>query len=375
MSVTVTNIKQFPAPFVDAINFSDFSPTGTVTLSRLVDAPQIAYLRKRNDLEEDISEKAWTLISKALLQVIENGDDNHRHRRAFSTVIQALVQIQNEKNDAEETDMIDARAIQEHNKALGEILNALDVISKEHYPADKDRYMIRQSYGVSFEESYTCFKGTDKEFSGKEQQTVFETIPLYDKQEQVLHFMKICSTWHATKPDMRNSWVREANIQAYILEKNGFPVKSITATMIFKNWEMGKIGVQKDYPTSQMQSMQLPIHKIEDTEKLIKVQLRRHLRASNGDVPECLPNERWADADSWIVMRPGAKKPLKRCQSEQEALQWLGANRVKAVDGYIEKEPGKSKRCESYCPVREVCPQWKKQREKLLQSEPVTGTD
>ncbi len=371
MSVTTTNNQNFPTPFVDAISFSDFSPTGTVTLSRLVDAPQIAYLRKRNDLEEDISEKAWTLIQKSLLQVIENGDENHRSRRAMSTTVKALIDIQN--GVSFENDNISDEEIAEHKKAIGEIVNALDALSQEHYPADKDRYMIRQSYGVTFEESYTCFKGTDKEFSGKESQTIFDTVPLYDKQEQVLHFMKICSTFHALKPDMRNSWVREANIQAYILEKNGFPVKSITATMIFKDWSSGKLGIQKDYPSSQMQSMQLPIHKMEDTEKLIKVQLRRHLRASNGDVPECLANERWADADSWIVTRPGAKKPLKRCQTEQEALQWLGANRVKAVDGYLEKEPGKSKRCESYCAVRDVCPQWAAQRKKMLQSEPVTS--
>lgn len=373
MSTTITNTKQFPAPFVDAINFSDFSPTGTVTLSRLVDSPQIAHLRRHNNLEEDIADRAWSLISKALLQVIENGDQSHRFRRAMSTTVQALIDIQAQCR----IDPVMAEApeeeVGEHIDAIGEIANKLDMLSQEYFSSDKDRYMIRQSYGVSFEESYTCFKGTDKEFSGKEQQTVFETIPLYDKQEHVLHFMKICSTYHATKSDMRNSWVREANIQAYILQKNGFPVKSITATMIFKDFSSGKLGVQKDYPTSQMQSMQLPIHKMEDTEKLIKVQLRRHLRASNGDVPECLPNERWADADSWIVTRPGAKRPLKRCQSEQEALQWLGSNRVKAVDGYIEKEPGKSKRCESYCPVRDVCEQWKKQREKLLQSEPVTG--
>ena len=365
MSTTTTNNKNFPKPFVDAINFSDFSPTGTMTLHKLIDAPQIAFLRKRNDMEEDISERAWTMINKALLQVIENGDENHRRRRAFSTTIKALVEQQNEVLE-------DTPESQQHKTALGEIIAALDVISTESFPADKDRYLIRQSYGVNFKENYTCYKGTSKEFTSTESQTIFDTIPLYDKELKTLYFVKICNTFHATKSDLRNSWIREANIQSYILQMNGFPVEKIEATMIFKDWTSGRLGQGNDYPKSQMESMQLAVHRTQDIEKVIKIQLRRHLRAAAGDVPECDDKERWADATQWVVTRPNAKKPSRVCLSEKEATDWLAMNRVKMVDGYIEKRPGKSKRCESYCPVRDVCPQWEAMRKKLLQSEPVT---
>lgn len=364
MSTTHTNIHNIPQPFLDAIMFSDFSPIGTMTLHKLIDAPQTSHLRKHNNMEEDISEKAWTMLNKALLQVIENGDNNHRHRRAFSTTIQALVAQQNEVlEDTPET--------QQHKTALGEIIAALDQISTESFPADKDRYLIRQSYGVQFEESYTCFKGTDKEFSSKEKQTIFDTIPLYDKETRTLYYVKICNTFHATKSDLRNNWIREANIQAYILGINGFPVEKIEATMLFKDWTSGRIGQGNDYPKSQMESMQLPVHREEDIEKVIRIQLRRHLKAINGDVPECNDAERWAEKTTWAVKRPNVKNPARILLTEKEATDYLAANRVKLADGYIEKRPGKSKRCESYCPVRDVCGQWKALREKML-PEPVT---
>jgi len=354
-----TNTKNLPIPIADAIAFSDFFPAGQLSASKLIDSSQIASLKKVNSVEEDVSDKVWTLISKALLQVIENGSESQRHRRAYSIVISSLTSIQDKEKEHEK----DAQ----REEAIATLIGNLDALLQSYYPPT-DRYLIRQSYAVEFEETYVCFKGTDKEFTDTKSTTIFDTIPLYDKETKTLYYTKICNTFHATKSDLRNSWVRESNMQAYILQVNGFDVEKIEAIMIFKDFSAARVD-SPDYPKSQIETMLLPLHRSEDIEKLIHIQLKKHMRAYHGDVAECTPSERWAESDSWSVKTKGLPRAHKTgLQSIEEAEAWLGANRVRFINAEVEFKKGKSRRCESYCPVREHCQQFKNEQLKNKQN-------
>lgn len=354
MSTQLTNNNNIPAPIVDAIEFNTFVPAGQISVRRLVDGPQVFYLRRHHNLEEDISDKAWTLMQKCLTQIIANGSISHRMRQAFGTVIGELAARQAQ----ERVHLKD----EEREQIIGALIGNLDALLQEWYPPT-DRFLIGQSYGVEFEETFTCFKGTDKEFTSTEKTSIFDTIPLYDRETKTLYYTTLCDVAAATKPDMRNSWVRESNLQAYILSTNGYQVDRIEAAMLFKNWTRGRIG-NKDYPKSQFEMMTLPIHKNEDVEKLIHLQLKRHLRERNGDVPECLGSERWAEADTWMVRSPGIEKAhRKNLLTEREAVEWAATNRFRFMKAEVIHVPGRSNRCFGYCPVRSVCPQWKKESE------------
>lgn len=362
MSNTQTNIKNLPQPFVDAISFSDFHPAGQLSVKKLIDAAQIAYLRRHNNIPEEVSEKVWTLISNSLLQVIENGSESHRARRAFSTVIAAVTSIQ-----AQEMLSIKDEVREE---AIATLIGNLDALLQQYYPPT-DRFLIRQSYGLEFEETYTSFKGTPKEHTATEKITIFDTIPLYDKEAKILYVPKICNTFHATKSDMRQHWVRESNMQAYILIMNGLPVEKIEVMMVFKDFTAARIG-DKDYPKSQTEAMILPLHQNKDIEKVIHIQLKKHLRALKGDVAPCTHDERWAENDTWIVKSPAVTRPHKAgLQTKEEAEAWAGANRVRFMNAQVEPRKGKSKRCMDYCPVRGVCPQWITQQREAATQEAV----
>lgn len=368
MTVSYVNKKALPGPLADAITFSDFAPSGTLSAPRLIDAPQVAFLKRHNNLEDDVSEKVWMLINKALVQVVENGDTGHRARRAFATVSTALVGIQNTEVASTSPD----KKSEEWLGALGTIIQDLDTIVSEYFPAEQDRFLVRQSYGVEISESFAAFKGTDKEFPSQAKATIFDTIPLYDKHSKTLYYTRICNTYHATKPELRNAWVRESNVQAYILHHNGIVVEKIAAVMIFKDFQPSLVGNRKDYPSSQVEVVALPLHPIEKTDSFVRTRLRQHLRADMGDVALCSPSDRWADADTYVVLRPGSNHVKKKAFTYDEAVTWLAQNRVRLNDGYVSTRAGRSKRCESWCPVRDVCPQWKKEREEMLQEPPAS---
>lgn len=343
----IINTKGLPSPFVEAITYSDFLPAGNLSAYRLQEPPQITRLKKENKIDEDVADKVWTLISRALVQVIENGSVNMRARRSFINVIQFISDIsKSEVDEGKKT-------------ALLNMISMLDSISEEHLPAD-DRYIMRQSYGVDIDTSFTVFKDTEEEATYNGSVSVFDTIPLYDKEDKVLYYPRLCDTLHAKRSEMRESWVRESNIQALILRANGYEVASIRCIMIFKDWTRAKSLTMKDYPSKQIEVMSLPVRDNAKVGSFVKARAAQHLRLQHGDIAECSPSDRWAEADQYVVVRKGKSRVEKRSLTYDEAVTWLAMNRDRYYDAEVKTMPGKSRRCESYCPVRDFCKQWDK---------------
>ena len=343
----IINTKGLPSPFVEAITYSDFLPAGNLSAYRLQEPPQITRLKKDHKIEEDVADKVWTLISRALVQVIENGSTNMRMRRSFTAVIQFISDISKLEEDNGKAD------------AMISIIASLDAISSEYLPVD-DRYIMRQSYGIDIEVPYVVFKGTDKELSQVGNVSIFDTIPLYDKQDKVLYYPRLCETLHAKKSEMRDSWVRESNIQALILRSNGYEVDSIKCIMIFKDWTRSKAVNMKDYPSKQIEVMSLPVRDNAKVASFVRARASQHMRLQHGDIAECSPSDRWSEADQYVVVRKGKTRVEKRALTYDEAVTWLAMNRDRYFDAEVKTMPGRSRRCESYCPVRDFCKQWEK---------------
>lgn len=343
----IINTKGLPSPFVEAITYSDFLPAGNLSAYRLQEPPQITRLKKDNKIDEDVADKVWTLISRALVQVIENGSSNMRARRSFANVIQFVSSVSKLEED------------ESKKQAMINVIGTLDAISTQYLPID-DRYIMRQSYGIDVETEFTIFKGTDKESTQSGSVSVFDTIPLYDKVDKVLYYPRLCDTLHAKRSEMRDSWVRESNIQALILRSNGYDVESIKCIMIFKDWTRSKSLITKDYPSKQIEVMSLPVRDNAKVSSFVKARAAQHLRLSFGDIAECSPSDRWAEADQYVVVRKGKSRVEKRSLTYDEAVTWLAMNRDRYYDAEVKTMPGKSRRCESYCPVRDFCKQWDK---------------
>lgn len=344
----IVNNKGLPSPFVEAITFSDFLPAGNFSAYRIQEAPQITKLKKDHSIDEDASDKIWMLISRALLQVIENGNHNARNAKAFATTVSFL------SNEMYREDVSDEEADQ-----IKQAIGVIDRMSLRVHDKD-DRYMIRQTMSMEVSVKFTIFKGTPGELEQHDNVSVFDTIPLYDKEDKILYYPRLCDVTHAYKAELREVWIREANIQAEILRSNGHEVDKIIALMIFKDWNRFRPGRQENYPKSQLETMSLPVREKQKVQHFIIQRAAQHLRAKFGDVAECSPSDRWAEADSFVVVRPGSTRALKRTMTYDEAVTWLASNRARLFDAEVKKIPGKSRRCDGYCPVSEHCKQWQK---------------
>jgi len=99
-----------------------------------------------------------------------------------------------------------------------------------------------------------------------------------------------------------------------------------------------------------------------------RVRVHRHARAGEGII-HCSDEERWSKPDKWAVMKEGRKSALRLLDSRLDAQRWCVTNdhvhlwekgkNIPFKKGIsIVHRPGEDTRCEHYCAVSSVCPQY-----------------
>ena len=86
-------------------------------------------------------------------------------------------------------------------------------------------------------------------------------------------------------------------------------------------------------------------------------------KASDEDLPFCTAEDRWEKPTQFAVMKNKNKRASKLCGSVEEAEQYITGLQDEKNTYNIVERPGESIRCESYCPVKEFCSQYKKMKE------------
>lgn len=71
MPTVFTNHYNLPEPLVDAIKFNDHLPLPGISITQLIDAPQIRILKKKHTVEEDVIDRIWALFGSSIHSVVE----------------------------------------------------------------------------------------------------------------------------------------------------------------------------------------------------------------------------------------------------------------------------------------------------------------
>lgn len=189
---------------------------------------------------------------------------------------------------------------------------------------------------------------------------VVAKFDLYDKETQTLSDWKTCSAYmHGSTG--KKEWIDQLNINAYFLEKEGYPVKDVAINAIYMDWRP-QSGRYKDdkYPDLPFNEFRFRVLPLEERESYYKERLRLHVEAescSDDMLPVCTPDECWEKPAKYAVYKVGAAKATRLLDSEQEAKQYIIDNKLGL--GYkIEFRPGERTRCEKYCPVKNWCNQY-----------------
>lgn len=180
-------------------------------------------------------------------------------------------------------------------------------------------------------------------------------LDLYE--DGVLSDFKITSVWSVilSGSDRIEHWTQQLNIYAELLRHHGHQVAKARIIAILRDWSPSKALGNEDYPKSKVVVLNIELWTPERVLALIDARLVAH-RAAEAMLPECSSSERWSDSDTYAVMQAGRKSALRVLDSEQEAQRWLLNQRQV---GKVVKRVGRNRRCGHYCPVSEVCEQWK----------------
>ncbi len=197
-------------------------------------------------------------------------------------------------------------------------------------------------------------------------------IDVFDKKHGMLQDYKVTSVY-AVKDGAKEEHVKQANINAYILRKNGFEVKGLQVVAILRDWsklqrsreeqDSKAKGFKCRYPEHQVVVLPVPMLSDDKIEAYIHERMNEHKEAHgwvDEALPECSKEDRWAKDDIYAVMKSGGKRAVKLCSDESSAKLYIdgsGKSDLRTV-----KQPGVNTRCEHYCPVKYYCKQYAKMK-------------
>lgn len=331
MAVQLTNRLNLPQQLVDACLYDSYKVGGDISCSTLIENPRIVLLKKQNDTTEDVSERMYMLMGTALHHILERANISNVKKRAFLQVHEHLITEAKKLNDPKK------------REGMEKVANYLMKVIPYFFPDLENRFLYEVTQRMQIGEK-----------------VLYGTPDLFDKTKGILYDYKFCSVYSYIYAESRQKWEAQTNVYAYLLSQAGYEVKEIRIVAFFRDWSEQKFTKSKDYPNSQVLEIPITVRTPTEMANYVSKRMKMHNDAEEtGILPFCSGRERWAEADDYAVKTPGVKKALRRVPTKAEAETWLLANRHKYDEATIVYRPGISKKCESYCSVKEFCGQFK----------------
>jgi len=147
--------------------------------------------------------------------------------------------------------------------------------------------------------------------------------------------------------------IAQLNMYRWLCERNGISVDELEIIFVLKDWSKIAGKRTSNYPDAFVKVLPIEPWTLEYTQTYIEGRIKAH----TAPVPEpCTKEEQWRSETRYAVVKPGAKRATKLCNTRTEAMSYINENMLIAD---IEDRPGRATRCEDYCPVRDFCEQRK----------------
>lgn len=166
---------------------------------------------------------------------------------------------------------------------------------------------------------------------------------------------KTASVWKVKFNDF-SDWEKQGMIYAWLLKKAGFEPKKLRFVAMLKDHSKTEAGRTSSYPQSPIHIVEFEVNdaKHDWIEKFIIGKVAEYKQAQelgDDEIEPCTEEERWAKPTKWAVVKKGAKRATKLCDTEQEAIDYIGVQK----DFEIEYRAGESTKCISYCSCNKYC--------------------
>lgn len=188
------------------------------------------------------------------------------------------------------------------------------------------------------------------------------TVDSYDMANGIINDWKTASVWKVQFQDFED-WKNQGLTYAYLLSKNGLEVKKCRFIALLKDHSKTKAKTDMNYPQSPVFVYEFDVSSkdLEETEKRILEKVKAIENAeklSDDEIAECSPEERWADAEKWAVMKNGRKSAVKLFDNLADAENYAGEN---GNSYFVEHRKAVSKKCGEYCLCKDFCNFYKNQ--------------
>ena len=165
---------------------------------------------------------------------------------------------------------------------------------------------------------------------------------------------KTTSVWSAVYGNV--GWEPQLNVYAQLARDNGYDIRGLSIFSYFRDWNERRSFDGGSYPDHMWGSYDIPLWSEEKAKLYIQEQVTTLEAALDGENVLCSEEDRWATADTYAVMKPGAKRASRVFDSEEQAKEYLYSDVGK---GKVELRIGeKFKRCQRYCGASAFCQQY-----------------
>lgn len=188
-------------------------------------------------------------------------------------------------------------------------------------------------------------------------------IDYYDPETKTLGDWKSTSVWSYIFGG-RSEWEKQLNCYDWLERHRGRRPEKLVAQRLFRDWTQRR-STGSDYPTIPFMSLSIDKWPEEKQETYIQSRLELH----QSEPTECVSEEKWEKPTMWAVMKRDRKSALRVLNSLEDALDWCSKNgHTKTIETLVgatfqlkdnikvTERRGEYVRCNSYCPVRTVCP-------------------
>lgn len=331
MAVKFTNKFNLPVEFVDAITLDNHVTNGDISVTTLIDSPQIRMIKKMNDYEVDLTDQIAMFFGSAIHERLESSNTQMHYAKILNQAAAILSKIGTAEDKGANVGAWMRKYVKE--------------VIEPKFPSD---CLIEQTLTLE------C-RGW----------TISGTLDRYIKSEKTIRDYKTITAEQLAFPEQKASWSKQQNIYAVMLRELGYEVEKIEIVAIVKNWSKIKLATSKDYPRSSI--VTIPLNVLDNNKMLeyIDKRVAIHQRAEEGEQVPCTKTDRWAKEDSYAVKKQGGKRALRVLPNTMLAQKFIDENEFKYPAGslYIDPRPSESFRCKNYCAVSSICPQYKRELE------------
>ena len=195
-------------------------------------------------------------------------------------------------------------------------------------------------------------------------------IMVYDESTKkwTIRDIKTTSVWAWIYGGKDEDYRKQLSIYRWLAVATGVELEPVACIdFIFTDWQSQKAKTEDNYPQQRIKAgYKIELLSLEETERYIRERLENFFtfkELPDTQLPLCTKEELWATEDTFAVMKAGAQRATKVCETREEAEIYIRDKQIKTA--FVEFRQGKAKRCK-YCSAAPFCDQFKRLTEQRL---------